>query len=223
MVNIQASIAVDLSGLEKFREQIESQINHRSTGPITKAFNQWVARYRSFIKERFDIYSKGGGNWAPLSEKTKAQRRKPKPKKRKSLKHVAVNNRTGRAKIKTGRKTGRATPKKATGKARGLVSPTVKGRKFTILRDTGTLFAATSPTPGKPGAVSQEIAFGMRVGFGGSAGHPKGKATIASIAMFHQTGAGHLPVREIIVQPDVACVTAMTGYMQRAVDSLAKE
>lgn len=45
-------------------------------GPIEKGFKQWGAVYRSFASERFDTYSKGGGNWKPLSPQTIARRRK---------------------------------------------------------------------------------------------------------------------------------------------------
>lgn len=236
-VELQATVAVDLSGLTEFRVAIEAQLNHQQTGPITKAYNQWVARYRSFIKERFDKYSRGGGDWEPLSDKTKARRRKPKPKRKPRNRKIAVDNKTGKAKVKTGRPSGRkgskkqetywnrGKRKKQLAKMREQVAKAKKfeGRKFSILRDTGTLFAAVSPTVAdKPGAVSAAIPFGMRVGYGGASRHPKAKATIADIAAFHQTGAGYLPKREIIVRPDAETGAAMTRYMMKAIAELTK-
>jgi len=102
-----------------------------------------------------------------------------------------------------------------------LAKSTIKrrrGNKYSILRDTGILMAALSPTfSGRPGQFEQDIPFGIRVGYGGPARHPissnvktkkgnaharlkagKGsffvagprmsKATIADIAGFHNVG-----------------------------------
>lgn len=96
-------------------------------------------------------------------------------------------------------------------------------RVFAILRDTGTLFAALTPAfASKPGQLQEDIPFGVRVGYGGPAGHPGSAATIADIAHFHQIGAGHLPVREIIIPPDDQVKAAMAADMQAALIKLAK-
>lgn len=101
-----------------------------------------------------------------------------------------------------------------------------KGRKkgggltAAILRDTNTLFNALSPEfTNKPGAIQEEIPFGVRVGYGGPGKYTKknkGTATIADIANFHQIGAGHLPVREIIVQPSERLLQQMGDDMNKA-------
>jgi hypothetical protein len=75
----------------------------------------------------------------------------------------------------------------------------------------------------KPGALEERIPFGIRVGFGGPARYPRGGATISDIAEFQQTGAGVLPEREIIVDPDQRTTDAMAGDMLRAVNRLRKE
>lgn len=36
---------------------------------------KWEARYRGFALKRFDVFSKGGGNWAPLAPATIRRRR----------------------------------------------------------------------------------------------------------------------------------------------------
>ena len=288
-IEIKATVAVDLSGLHEFQEQVNAQLNHQQEGPITKAFKQWGARYRSYIKERFDIFSKGGGNWPPLSERTKKQRRKgnlkkagPKPRRpkikvlktgkivkssvrtrkgisadvakgaktrarigklKKQLAKVQNSKRKGFfAKVKKShdlkkkirkaqaslKKSKRAALVKANNKERARfkkqTSKWLAKRKFAILRDTGTLFAALSPTfTGKPGALEEGIPFGIRVGYGGPSRHPDGKATIADIASFHQTGNGKLPVREIIVAPLPNVIEGMARDMQRALRQLAKD
>ncbi len=87
-------------------------------------------------------------------------------------------------------------------------------RKATILRDTGTLFAALDPTfTSRPGQLETNIPFGVTVGYGGPGRHPKGRATIADIASFHQEGGPHLPKRELIVGPDSKTLTAMADDM----------
>ena len=95
-----------------------------------------------------------------------------------------------------------------------------------VLRDTGHLFAALNAQfTRKPGQLEQAIPFGVRVGYGGSGAHPS-NVTVAQIAEWHQTGAGDLPIREIIVgtnelQPGL--VPAMAKDMELALVRLAKD
>lgn len=93
--------------------------------------------------------------------------------------------------------------------------------KAAILRDTGTLFAALNPSFGAPGAIEQTTKFGIVVGYGGPGRYPQGGATIADIANFHQTGAGHLPVRRIIVPPPSDVIAGMISDMERALQKMA--
>lgn len=87
----------------------------------------------------------------------------------------------------------------------------------TILRDTGTLFAALAPVWTAPsGSINELIDGGVRVGFGGSAKHPEGLITIAEIAAAHQEGGPRLPKREIIVQPTPALVDSFVSDLERA-------
>lgn len=99
---------------------------------------------------------------------------------------------------------------------------TARRKKSTlILQDTRTLFNALSPEfTNKPGAISDTIPFGVRVGFGGPGKYTKKGggvgASIADVAHFHQVGAGLLPKREIIVKPDEQLLQQMAGDMERA-------
>lgn len=105
-----------------------------------------------------------------------------------------------------------------------LAPSTVAGRRkqsSTILRDTGTLFAALAPIWTAPaGSINEMIEDGVRVGFGGPSSHPSGLVTIAQIAAFHQAGGGNLPKREIIVQPSDAvlrgCASDLQEFLNRA-------
>ncbi len=118
-----------------------------------------------------------------------------------------------KASTKRRRRKGKGRTVKARGKTRTFAQGTVS-----ILRDTGTLFGALHPQfTHKPGQLQQDIPMGVRVGYGGPAKHPGGKASIADIAHFHQVGnLPHLPARPIIVDPDQHTVNQMARDMERA-------
>lgn len=108
-----------------------------------------------------------------------------------------------------------------------LKPATIKARKgegvgVAILTDLALLKGALQPQfIGAPGALEEQIPFGIRVGYGGPDKHPGGGATVAEIASYHQTGAGRLPVREIIVPPDVSTERRMAGLMVRKLQDMA--
>lgn len=168
MTAISATVTVDLKALEKFEHLFVGDLKHAGAGPLRKAMKKWAFRYRSFLSERYDAFSKGGGDWPPIKR-----------------------------------------PHKRGG--------------TTILRDTGTMFAALAPSViAKPGSITEDIPFGIRVGYGGPMKHPSGSATIADIASFHQVGAGNLPVRKTIVPPDDKTLKAMSGDMDVAIAELKR-
>lgn len=66
-----ATTTVVIPGLKRFTGRIR---NDRSLSlRVTK---MWEARYRGFTYKRFVTFSRGGGDWAPLSPRTIAARRK---------------------------------------------------------------------------------------------------------------------------------------------------
>lgn len=71
------TVILNLRPMKRFQATVKAQ-----SGPVKKALKQWVAIYRAFVQERFDKYSKGGGDWPPLSPKTIAARRKARKKKK---------------------------------------------------------------------------------------------------------------------------------------------
>jgi hypothetical protein len=83
--------------------------------------------------------------------------------------------------------------------------------------------ALTPEFKGVLGQFQEGIPFGVRVGYGGPARHPKAEMTVADLARFHQTGGGHLPARQIIVPPDDRTIQLMAGDMERAIGKLAKD
>lgn len=191
---VNATVTVNLEPLKRFACVIADDLRRSGTGPIRDALRQWAVRYRSAMQERFVEQSRGGGEWPPLKEITKQRRR--------------------------GTQQG---PRKKRGK-RG--SEHAATGTFAILRDTGTLFNALSPAfSGKPGQLQEDIEFGVRVGYGGPMRYEKGKApaTIADIARFHQTGAGRLPIRKILVDPPASCLAGMVADMERAIERVKKD
>lgn len=95
-----------------------------------------------------------------------------------------------------------------------------------ILRATDTLYDALDPQiANKPGFVSQDIEFGIRVGFGGGMRYPHttSNVSIAEVAGFHQRGGGHLPQRKIIVAPDKHTIDLMREDMLKALREVAKD
>lgn len=168
MTKVSATVKIDLSGLIKYREVLNQDLRGQSAGPVRVAMRQWAVRYRSFTRERFVSFSRGGGDWPPL----KSKRRK------------------------------------------GAIGSAA------LLRDTGLLFGALSPTfSSKPGQLQRDERFGVRVGFGGPGRYPTG-VSIVDVAGWHQSGAGNLPVRRIIVSPDDNTVRQMSKDMERALIKL---
>lgn len=155
-----ATATLKLDGLKQYRKLIEA-----NGPPVQRILTKWEARYRAYAWNHFDIASKGGGKWPPLSPITIERRRRGKRK---------------------------------------------DAPRATILRDTNTLFTVLNPgIANAPGSVSRRQGFSVTVGYGGPAGHPNGKATIADIAAFHNAGEGRVPKREIIIKPTAELMNTM--------------
>ncbi len=115
------------------------------------------------------------------------------------------------------------------GKRRATRSPQARTKTTTrgsaanvsILRDTGILLNAL--TIDAPGNLFRGIRGGIRVGFGGPARHPEGKATIRDIAVAHDEGRGRLPKRQILARPDTQTVSQMQGRVKVAIQRLGKK
>lgn len=118
-------------------------------------------------------------------------------------------------------KKARRGPRKTTGRRTKAAG---RARKFSILKDLGLV--RNGLNVGQPGNVYRRDQKAILVGYGGPRKHKKGvkgsKATIADIAMFHQTGEGNLPKREILVIPDLMIQRAMLKDLQRALDRIAR-
>lgn len=72
------SVRLNLEPLKRFLSVMARDLRLGGSGPVRDAMKQWAFRYRSFVRERFDAYSKGAGNWAALSPATIKGRRRGK-------------------------------------------------------------------------------------------------------------------------------------------------
>lgn len=96
-------------------------------------------------------------------------------------------------------------------------------RVFAILRDTGILFAGLDPKVSiRPGQLERRRRLSVQVGYGGSALHSGAKITIARLAEIHDRGLGRVPVRQIIVVPDVITRRRMERSATKKIDQLAR-
>lgn len=189
---------LNLAGLIAFRGMVRALGKPGAPTPLRRVLVQWAAVYRSAMQERFIKFSDGGGDWKPLSRSTLAARRRKKG---------------GRLRSKSGKR------RKFKSGSFSLLS-----KRPRILRDTGILFAALSPRfQGSPGALEQDIPFGIRVGYGGGAEHPGSRKSVATIANWHQTGAGRLPRRTIIVDPPGRTLDKMRILAQRGLNEAARQ
>jgi hypothetical protein len=194
MADPSRHVRVNIAPLLKFqRAAFDALKAGRFTGAMRRAFTVCGVIFRSWAKERFTEYSRGGGDWAPLAESTKRGRRKG-----------------------TGRKI-------EVTKGGTTSTKTIGGETYATLIDTGTLIGGLDPVLNpQRGAMEDEIPGGIRVGFGGAARHPKGEsASIADIAHFHQAGAPpSLPARKIIDEPPA---TVQQQFADAIEDGLGKE
>ena len=86
------------------------------------------------------------------------------------------------------------------------------------------MIKALTPTFSQaPGQLEKPLVGGIRVGFGGPAKHPSGRATIADIASFHHEGTAILPARRILEDIDGPTQAGMKRDMEAACIKLAKK
>lgn len=215
---IESKVKIELNGLRKFVDYINRRLQGEHVKDLVPLYKKWSARYRSFAQRRYRDQSKGGGEWPPLAAATKLARARRTLSRARRQAHVQAQGANPNfEKIRRMLKTAAAKFKKE--KTRIALG----GGVFSILRDTGTLFNTLNITaPGK-GYIEVDVPGGVEVGYGGGAGHPAGNGrTIADIVRFHHFGGKHLPVRQIIVNPDEKTVAGMAKDGEVELDKLAK-
>ena len=221
MIEVTIKGPIDHAG--RFRKALQQAF--AGNAPQFDTFSKRVlAMYSGYVQRRFDIFSRGGGDWKPLApstiyrrahrtvERAKAEGeanlrrgRDAKGKPYGGAEHDAAMKRArGRAHQFLNRVLG--TPSSAT---RGIkIGPakipvgTNTGGTVSILRDTGTLFNALSIN--NPANIQRKRGPVFEFGIGGSMAHPNGKATVGRIASYHQNGGtmpNRPPQRKILVVP----------------------
>ncbi len=131
--SISLDIDISLEDLEKFRVQVEKQLNSEEQGPVKDWLELATVKYRSYLQERFDTYSRGGGDWPALAKSTVDRRRgptapidnAPEPKKKSverqktsKRRKVSLKKQLVKAGKKFAKKAGKSLAKKLFGKRR---------------------------------------------------------------------------------------------------------
>ena len=156
----------------------------------------WSKIYAAFIRRRFSRASRGGEGWPALALSTIERRRKGK-KQSKKASSLARDTRNGGQLVSAG----------------GL---------YAILQDSGRLYRQLAPgievlSP----TTAANAKFEATVTFGGTSYYPGGdRVSVADIMGFHQKGGGHVPKREILVQPDDRTGKAMESAAKRIIKSI---
>ncbi len=178
MAKLSLTVAVNLHGLRKFKDVLETtDLRTSEAAPIREAIEKWGDILTKFLSRRWRIFSLGGGNWPALNAKYRAWKVR-------------------------------------------------KGFLPFILRMTdmsATLFSAEFSR--KPGALSRDVKFGVRVGFGEDMQVPhqtNPQMTVAAIMRLHQEGVGRLPQRKVIVGPDTETRAKMREVMDKALKKVAR-
>jgi len=221
MISVEIKGPIDHAA--KFRVALQQAFSGNT--PAFDAFSKRVlAMYSGYVQRRFDIYSRGGGDWKPLAPSTIYRR---------AHATVARAKAEGEANLRRGRDAkGKpyggaehdAAMKRARGRAHrfltrvlGVPSKSARGIRIgpakipaglntagtvSILRDTGTLFNALSIN--SPANIQRKRGPVFEFGIGGSMTHPDGKTTVGRIASYHQNGGvipNRPPQRQILVSP----------------------
>jgi len=242
---INFTVKVPARKFARFRSLLATCLRSGES-PIGEVYEQWAAVYAGAMYERFDTYSKGGGDWPALASSTIwARRRATKGGKEKTevlkrqvfkaQKKIKVAfERLHKAKIsgnsirisKAESKYRIASLKSIT-PLKKLQEAKTSMSGISILRDSGKLMEALSPSMvNAPGRLQNLIPFGIEVGFGGPALHPGGKSSIADIATYHQVGNPNLPQRQIIVHPDEwnkNLIPRMADLMSKGIRKLLRQ
>jgi hypothetical protein len=193
-----AGFKFDISKFLKLQAIVGSPSGAAIMKPLYEA---WGTRYLSFARAKFTENSRGGGDWPALATSTMNSRMR-KTRRTKKGRHLVQA----------------ARAMKVHGLARSLFF--AENLNVAILRDTGTLLRGLNVDA--PGNLFKTHAFGIKVGYGGGAAHPKGPASIAQIAAYHNEGGGRLPKRQIIYPPDAGVKQFMLSSLRSHITNVVR-
>jgi len=204
-VRIKVNMADAVKVPKEIRAEVDRSMDGTSGGEFDAMYRQWAKRYEAFVRRRFDRASKGDGSWAPLTKETILRRRAAKGGTRRQERDRlrALANKTDNLKRE----------KALRQKARSMA--TMAG--ISILRDTGALFAAL--TIGTQGNYLRRFRGGIRYGFANVKVGKRGPS-LSQLAAWHDAGAGHLPQRRILVDPDKQVIDGMRSDARTAIGAM---
>lgn len=236
---VTARVVVNTQALDRLKRSVGSVSRSQGHPAWTDMRRQWGVVMEAFTRRRFDRYSKGGGDWPPLALRTvNARRRAGTTSAFGGNKIVRKGGKDG-IKNKAGFRLVAQARARDTTRGGGIVGTT---RRAAILVNTGTLKAALQL--GFNGNEFRPIPGGVRYGIQGgvsrtvrkvstAAGGKKrrrrlsaslaGKPTVGQIAKWHQTGAGRLPRRTIVVPPDAETRKRLERSLSSAVTRIIRE
>ena len=221
MITVEIKGPIDHAA--RFRKALQQAFSGNT--PQFDVFSKRVlAMYSGYVMRRFDIFSRGGGDWKPLAPSTIYRRahatvERAKKEADASLRrgHDAKGKPFGGAEHDAAIKRSRARAHQFLNRVLGLPAQSTRGIRIgpakiphglntagtvSILRDTGTLFNAL--TINNPANIQRKRGPVFEFGIGGSMTHPNGKATVGRIASYHQNGGAipnRPPQRRILVSP----------------------
>ena len=224
MVQISVELTGDVDHIRRYREYMQRAVKGGDTAAFDGFGLKVLAMYAAFAQRRFDIFSRGGGDWQPLAPSTiyrraRATVERAKKEAKANLARGFTTDKKGNHKIYSNREynaaMGRAEVRvkqffrKAYGYApshgQGALqraTHTPASGSVSILRDTGTLFRTLSV--GNPANVMRKRGATFEYGIGGPEMHPDSKLSVGRIAAYHQAGGtipNRPPQRKILVTP----------------------
>jgi hypothetical protein len=213
---------VILDRLTRFRIAMRRGMAGKGVPEIDAMFLQWATRYARDMRSRFNIFSRGGGDWPPLATSTlyarsrqaiariyagfkagdfnRAERDVKLKRARRLIGTSMIRGNQAIGRIQADFRAGNISATKSmrmqrsVKKAMSRRSAAISPANASILRNTGVLFEAL--TINAAGNVSERRGPTQVYGIGGPAVHAGGNATatIGRIATYHQNG-GALPGR----------------------------
>lgn len=68
-MKLETHVTLNLDPVMRLKARINQEIKGQGT-EFQGCLKRWALRYRTYVRRRFDRFSKGGGNWAPLALST---------------------------------------------------------------------------------------------------------------------------------------------------------
>ena len=165
MLNI--TVTLESSGLDAITAGLAQSQGSSPPAPIRDMYTKWASRTQAFNEERFDRFSVGGGDWAPLALST-IRRRQEAEKRGKAGSLTRFNQQYGGQRHREHESKGaRSSLARDTKRGGALVSA---NRTVSILKDSGIMRGALKI--GAPGSTFEMIPAGMVYGVAGSTPHP---------------------------------------------------